>query len=58
MDYQIVSVVLRDGTQFDQVAVVGGRVVKIRGRKDIPFSEDDIVKIIITHDKWDFGKEQ
>lgn len=55
MGYQVVSVILSDGTIFDQAVVVEGRITEIRGRKDIPFTEDQIASIIVTHDKWNFG---
>ena len=58
MGYQVVTVVLKDGKRFDQVAVVEGRITEIRGHKDIPFVEDDIAKIILTHDKWNFNAER
>ncbi len=57
MGYQVVSIVLRDGRRFEQVAVVEGLITKIRGRRDIPFCEDEIAEIILTHDKWDFNAE-
>jgi hypothetical protein len=57
MDYQIVSIVLKDGRRFNQVSIVGGRIGHIRGMDNIPFKEDDIDQIIVTHDKWDFSKE-
>jgi len=58
MGYQVVRVVLKDGNGFDQVAVVEGRITEIRGRTDIPFAENDIAEIILTHDKWDFNAER
>ena len=58
MGYQIVSVTLNDGQMFDQVAVVEGRITEIRGRKDIPFTEEQIAKIIVTHNKWNFNAER
>lgn len=58
MGYQVVSIILKDGRRFDQVAVVEGRLTEIRGRKDIPFTEDQIVQIILTHDKWNFNSER
>ena len=58
MGYQIASVVLKDGKRFDQVVIVGAYITKIRGIKDIPFSEEDIAEIVVTHDKWDFNAEQ
>ena len=57
MGYQVVSVILKDGKRFDQAVVVEGRVTKIRGRKDIPFNADEIAKVILTHDKWNFNAE-
>ncbi len=58
MGYQVVSVVLKDGKRFDQVAVVEGRITEMRGRKDIPFTEDQIAEIVVTHDKWNFNAER
>ena len=58
MGYQVVSVVLKDGKRFDQVAIVGRLIAEIRGRADIPFAEDDIAEIFLTHDKWDFDAER
>lgn len=57
MGYYIVSVILRDGTRFNQVIVDSGYVTRIRGMKTIPYDDDDIEDIIITHDKWDFRHE-
>jgi hypothetical protein len=51
MGYQIVSVTLRDGRQIDQVMIVGGIVTEIAGQKEIPFTEDQIVDIRVTHGK-------
>jgi len=54
MGYQVVSMVLKDGTRFDQVVIIGGLVSEIRGRDDIPFAASDITEIVVTHDKWNF----
>jgi hypothetical protein len=55
MGYQVVSVILQDGRRFDQTAVVEGIITEIRGLDEIPFTEDQIAQIILTHDKWDFN---
>jgi hypothetical protein len=55
MGYQVVTVVLKDGHRFDQVAVVDGRITEIRGRTDIPFTDDQIAQVLVTHEKWHFG---
>jgi hypothetical protein len=57
MGYQVVSVVLQDGKRFDQVVIVEGRITEIRGLGDIPFTEDQIAQLILTHDKWNFHVE-
>jgi hypothetical protein len=49
MGYQIASVVLRDGRQFDHVMIVGGIITEIAGSKEIPFAEDQIVEIRVNH---------
>lgn len=58
MGYQVVSVTLKSGEKFDQVAVVEGRISSIRGHQDIPFNEDQIAQIVLTHDKWNFNAER
>jgi hypothetical protein len=57
MGYQVVSIILKDGTTFDQVVVVEGRITQIRGRNDVPFVEDQIAQVVLTHDKWNFSAE-
>ena len=58
MGYQIATVVLKNGRRFDQVVIVEGLITKIRGRQGIPFTEDEIAEIILTHDKWDWSKDE
>jgi hypothetical protein len=55
MGYQIVSIVLKDGRRFDQAVIVEGTIGQIRGIQGIPFTEDEIASIIVTHDKWNFN---
>ena len=49
MGYQIASVVLKDGKRFERVTIVGGIITEIAGKKDIPFCEDEIAEILVTH---------
>jgi hypothetical protein len=55
MGYQIASVMLKDGRQFDRVVIVGGIIGQIKDVEGIPFTEDEIDQIIVTHDKWNFN---
>jgi len=57
MGYQIVSIVLRNGIRYDQVVVDSGYITKIKGITVISFTDEDILEIIVTHDKWDFGTD-
>lgn len=57
MGYQITNIVLKDGRTFHQVVIVDGQITKVRGLANIPFSEEQIENIIITHDKWDFNRD-
>ena len=58
MGYQIATVVLKDGRKFDQVAIVEGRITMIRKCNGIPFNEDQIDQIVVTHEKWIFDAER
>jgi hypothetical protein len=57
MGYQIVSVILKDGRRFDQAAIILPYIGGVRGFDDIPFKEEEIDQIIVTHDKWDWSNE-
>jgi hypothetical protein len=58
MDYQVVSVTLRDGRVIEDVAIVQQSLVsQVRGHTDIPFDPVDLTAIELTHRKWDFQHE-
>jgi hypothetical protein len=52
--YQVVSVVLKDGKSFDQVATSEGCVIAVRGYKEIPFAPDDVASVSVNHKSWNF----
>jgi hypothetical protein len=58
MGYQIASIVLKDGRKYDQAVIAGGVISKMRNEEDIPFREDDIEQIRVTHDKWNFNERR
>jgi hypothetical protein len=51
MGYQYVSVFLHDGRKFDRVTIIGGAITHVDGSTHIPFSEDEISEIRVTHDR-------
>ena len=42
MGYSIATVVLKDGREFKQAAIIDVTLAEIRGLEAIPFAEDDI----------------
>jgi hypothetical protein len=54
MDYQIANIILKDGRCYNQAVIIGGTITQIRNITSIPFQEEDIIDIIITHEKWDW----
>jgi hypothetical protein len=58
MDYQVVTVTLADGRRFEQAVVCGGVITQIRGLDRIPFTEEEITDLAVTHAKWDWSKER
>ena len=49
MGYQIASVSLKDGRQFNDVLIAGGIVNRVGDQTDVPFGDDDIQRIVVTH---------
>lgn len=58
MGYQVATVILRDGTRWNQVLIESGVITRVRGQSAIPFNADDIADILVTHDKWDFAADR
>jgi hypothetical protein len=54
MGYSVVRVTLHDRRIFQQVIVDSGTLTRVRGLPGIPFTEDDIADVEVTHDKWDW----
>ena len=52
--YQVVSVELKDGRSFDQVAMSEGCIIEVRGYKEIPFASDDVESLNVNHKRWNF----
>jgi hypothetical protein len=51
MGYQIVTVRLKDGRNFERVIIVEGRLTDHAGLWTPPFSQEDIADIAVTHDR-------
>ena len=54
LGYQVVSVTLKDGRTFDQVAASEGCFIEVRGHQDIPFSSEEVVAVKVNHKRWNF----
>ena len=52
--YQVVSVQLKDGRHFDQVATSEGCIIEVRGFKEIPFASEDVAAVNVNHKRWNF----
>lgn len=49
MGYQIVTVFLCNGKRFDRVTIVGGTITQVNGESNVPFKEEEISDIKVTH---------
>jgi hypothetical protein len=56
MGYQVVSVTLKNGKQYDQVVTSEGCVIQVRGYRDVPFSSEDMAAVTVNHRHWNFRR--
>lgn len=56
MGYTVASITLNDGRHFSQVMIDSGYVTRVRGLRDVPFTENDIAEIKESHQKWDWAE--
>ena len=54
MGYQACTIKLADGREFKQTIVDSGYITRIKDVEGVPFVEDEIEEIIVTHEKWDW----
>jgi hypothetical protein len=52
LGYQIVSVVLKDGTRFEQVVASEGCIIAVRGFTEAPFEISEVATV--NHRRWNF----
>ncbi len=57
MGYWVVTVVLKDGRTFPQTAATGEAITRIRNHETIPFSQDEIDHLKVTHEKWNWSEK-
>jgi hypothetical protein len=55
LGYQIVSVVLKDGTRFEQ-AVASEGCIAVRGFTEVPFEISEVATVTVNHRRWNFRK--
>jgi hypothetical protein len=52
MGYQIVTIFTVDGKSYERVQILNANEIgTVDGKTDIPFNPNDIVKVVVTHDK-------
>src|SRR5438067_12882900 len=57
-DLHVVSVILKDGRVFEDVAISHcSLVAAVRGHSHVPFAAQDIAELRVTHRRWGFGQE-
>jgi len=57
-DVHVVSVVLKDGRVFDDVAISHcSLVAAVRGHEHVPFDAKDVARLRVTHRRWGFGQQ-
>ena len=54
--YQVVSVQLKDGRNFEQVAVSEGCIIAVRDHSEVPFRFDEVATVTVNHKRWNFRK--
>jgi hypothetical protein len=57
-DLHVVSVILKDGRVFEDVAISRcSLVAAVRGHAHVPFDAKDIAELRVTHRRWGFGQQ-
>jgi hypothetical protein len=57
-DLHVVSVILKDGRVFEDVAISHcSLIAAVRGHAHVPFDAKDIAELHVTHRRWGFGQQ-
>ena len=58
-DLHVVSVTLKDGRVFDDVAISHcSLIAAVRGYSHVPFDAKDVTELRVTHRRWGFGQQK
>jgi len=58
-DLHVVSVTLKDGRVFEDVAISHcSLVAAVRGCSHVPFDAKDVTELRVTHRRWGFGQQK
>ncbi len=58
-DLHVVSVTLKDGRVFEDVAISQCSIVAaVRGHAHVPFDARDVVQLKVTHQRWGFDRHR
>ena len=58
-ELHVVSVTLKDGRVFDDVAISQcSLVAAVRGYSHVPFDAKDVSELRVTHRRWGFGQQK
>ena len=58
-DLHVVSVTLKDGRVFEDVAISQCSIVAaVRGHAHVPFDARDVVQLKVTHRRWGFDRHR
>jgi hypothetical protein len=58
-DLHVVSVTLKDGRVFEDVAISQcSLVAAVRGYLHVPFDAKDVTELRVTHRRWGFGQQK
>jgi len=58
-DLHVVSVTLKDGRVFEDVAISQCSIVAaVRGHAHVPFDARDVVQLRVTHQRWGFDRHR
>ena len=58
-ELHVVSVTLKDGRVFDDVAISQcSLVAAVRGYSHVPFDAKDVTELRVTHRRWGFGQQK
>jgi hypothetical protein len=56
--YHFVSIILKDGRNFEPAVASEGYIIQVKGYRDLPFTSEEVESVALSEKRWNFRRKK